>query len=418
MKIYSCIAAIGCDNIQYYFLTLGRETEYAMSPRLLPDGVSAQDVQAECLARMARRESIGLQANVLGILLVVLVMGPDHPVWLVGGFVALRFVLMGQLQHVTRRVLRQGPHEAIAQGLGRRMVLVLGASGLTWGLLAWMLADIPEWGLQEQLIMMLLTVTSAMSLIVIANLGRGMVAFNAGLWTTALTHFLTMPLSTSWPLLTSLAIYMVVLWLFGRQLHAQARDAVIGDLRNRHLTAALEDSNAQLHAALDQAMALATKDPLTQALNRRSFLERAQLEAAAMQRESSTASLLLLDLDHFKTVNDRHGHATGDVVLQQACTSIKACLREVDVLARWGGEEFLLLLPRTELAGALQVAERIRSSLEHAEHPQWPPGLALTASIGIAPWPAALPVEQAISLADKALYRAKGMGRNRIDIWP
>ena len=400
------------------FLSLGRETEYDMSPRLLPDGVSTQDVQAECLARMARREATGIQSNVLGMLLVVLVMGRDHPVWLVGGFVALRLVVLGYLQHVTRRVLRQGPHEAIAQGLGRRMVLGLGASGSTWGLLAWMLAEIPEWGLQEQLMMMLLTVTSAMALIVTAHLGRGMVVFNVCLWTVALARFLTMPLSTSWPLLTSLAIYMVVLWLFGRQLHTQARDAVIGDLRNRHLAAALEDSNAQLQVALDQAMALATKDPLTQALNRRAFLERAHLEAAAMQRDGSTASLLLLDLDHFKAVNDRHGHATGDVVLQQACASVKACLREVDVLARWGGEEFLLLLPRTELAGALQVAERIRSSLERAQHPQWPPGLALTASIGIAPWPAALPVEQAISLADKALYRAKGMGRNRIDIWP
>lgn len=389
-----------------------------MSHRLLPDGVSAQDVDAECLARMARREATGIQSNVLGLLLVVLVMGPSHPVWLVGGFVALRLGVLGYLQHITRRVLRLGPHEAIAQGLGQRMVLGLGASGSTWGLLTWMLADIPNWGLQEQLMMMLLTVTSAMALIVTAHLGRGMVVFNVGLWTVALTRFITTPLSTSWPLLTSLAIYMVVLWLFGRQLHTQARDAVIGDLRNRHLSAALEDSNAQLQAALDQAMALATKDPLTQALNRRAFLERAQLEAAAMQRAGSSASLLLLDLDHFKAVNDRHGHATGDVVLQHACASIKACLREVDVLSRWGGEEFLLLLPRTELAGALQVAERIRSSLEQAAHPDWPAGLVLTASIGIAPWPVALPVEQAISLADKALYRAKGMGRNRIDIWP
>lgn len=389
-----------------------------MSQRLLPDGVSAQDVKAESLARMARREATGLQSNVLGLLLVVLVMGQSQPTWLLGGFVALRLGVLAYLRHITRQVLHQSPHEALAQGLGQRMQMGLAASGLTWGLLAWMLADIPQWGLRDQLMMMLLTVTSAMALIVTAHLGRGMVAFNVGLWAVALTSLVTQPLVTSWPLLTSLAVYMVVLWLFGRQLHTQARDSVIADLRNRHLASALEDSNAQLQSALDQAMALATKDPLTQALNRRAFLERAHLEAAAMQRDNSTASLLLLDMDHFKTVNDRHGHATGDVVLQQACASIKACLREVDVLARWGGEEFLLLLPRTELAGALQVAERIRSSLERAQHPQWPPGLALTASIGIAPWPAALPVEQAISLADKALYRAKGMGRNRIDIWP
>ncbi|MDZ7812012.1 MAG: diguanylate cyclase [Ideonella sp.] len=389
-----------------------------MSLRLLPDGVSVQDVHAECLARMARRESTGLQSNVLGMLLVVLILGPSHPLWMVGGYVALRLSVLAYLQWLTRSVLRLSPTQATALGLDKRMLMGLSASGLTWGLLAWMLADIPHWGLQEQLMMMLLTVTSAMALIVTAHFGRGMVAFNVGLWTVAGARFLTEPLSASWPLLTSLLIYMVVLCLFGRQLHTQARDAVIGDLRNRHLASALEDSNAQLQAALEQAMALATKDPLTQALNRRAFLERAHLEAAAMQRDGSTASLLLLDLDHFKAVNDRHGHATGDVVLQQACASVKACLREVDVLARWGGEEFLLLLPRTELAGALQVAERIRNSLEQAEHPQWPAGLALTASIGIAPWPPALPVEQAINLADKALYRAKGMGRNRIDIWP
>lgn len=400
------------------FLTLGGEAESPMSHRLLPDGVSAQDVQAECLNRMARRESTGLRSNVLGMLLVVVVLGPSLPTWLVGGFVLLRLAVLGYLQGLTRRIQRIGAAEAMAQGLDRKMVLGLSASGLTWGLLAWMLADIPRWGLPDQLMMMLLTVTSAMALIVTAHLGRGMVAFNGGLWAVALTRFLSEPLATSWPLLVSLAVYMVVLWLFGRQLHAQAREAVMADLRNRHLAAALEDSNAQLQQALDQAMALATKDPLTQVLNRRAFLERAHLEAAAMQRENTAASLLLLDLDHFKAVNDRHGHATGDLVLQQACASVKACLREVDVLARWGGEEFLLLLPRTELAGALQVAERIRTSLERAQHPDWPAGLALTASIGIAPWPAALPVEQAISLADKALYRAKGMGRNRIDIWP
>ncbi|TDM09399.1 MAG: hypothetical protein C4K60_09020 [Ideonella sp. MAG2] len=389
-----------------------------MRHRLLPDGVSAQDVQAECLARMARRESTGIQSNVLGLLVVVLVMGPSHPAWLVGGFVALRLSVLAYLQVITRRVLNLNPPEALAQGLGQRMVLGLAASGLTWGFLAWMLADIPNWALQDQLMLMLLTVTSAMALIVTAHLAQGMAAFNLGLWAVAGLRFSMEPLATSWPFLVSLLVYLVVLWLFGRQLYSQARDAVIADLRNRHLSAALEDSNAQLQSALEQAMALATKDSLTQALNRRAFLERAHLEAAAMQRDGSTASLLLLDLDHFKAVNDRHGHATGDAVLQQACASIKACLREVDVLARWGGEEFLLLLPRTEMAGALQAAERIRASLERAQHPHWPEGLALTASIGISPWPAALPLEQAIGLADKALYRAKSMGRNRIDIWP
>jgi two-component system cell cycle response regulator len=169
------------------------------------------------------------------------------------------------------------------------------------------------------------------------------------------------------------------------------------------------------NARLEQ---LAQTDPLTQLLNRRALTERITAEMERALRYDSSLALLMIDLDHFKSVNDTYGHLVGDDVLRDVATLLTQTLRTTDVAARYGGEEFLALLPETDDAGAEAFAERIRAVIEaHAFGTRLDqPGLRLTASIGVASFPAARieSVEDLYARADAALYRAKADGRNRV----
>ncbi|MBC7860502.1 MAG: GGDEF domain-containing protein [Burkholderiaceae bacterium] len=162
-----------------------------------------------------------------------------------------------------------------------------------------------------------------------------------------------------------------------------------------------------------------TLDPLTQVLNRRGFAAAYEQERARRRGAARPMTLMCFDLDHFKLVNDRFGHATGDRVLVRVAREIRDALRESDHVARFGGEEFVVLLPDTVTERALGVAERIRSAL-HAESGELPPH---TVSIGIACQQTAQEtLESMLERADSALFRAKANGRDRIELsegqWP
>jgi two-component system cell cycle response regulator len=179
--------------------------------------------------------------------------------------------------------------------------------------------------------------------------------------------------------------------------------------------AQMVESTMADNARLEQ---LAQTDPLTQLLNRRALTERITAEMERALRYDSTLALLMIDLDHFKRVNDTYGHLVGDDVLRDVGQLLLATIRGSDIVARYGGEEFLVLLPETEEVGAVSFAERIRAAIdeyEFARGGEHPP-LKLTASIGVAVFPAARieNVEDLFSRADAALYRAKADGRNRV----
>lgn len=159
---------------------------------------------------------------------------------------------------------------------------------------------------------------------------------------------------------------------------------------------------------------LTRHDPLTDALNRRAFSE-ALDDAHALMRRGQPYALLLLDLDHFKALNDQLGHAAGDAALKRVSQTLSDQLRASDLLARMGGEEFALLLPLTDAAGAQQVAERIRQRIQSQafdwQGQAWP----LSASLGVAcAEPADASAEAVLERADRAMYAAKAAGRNRV----
>jgi diguanylate cyclase (GGDEF)-like protein len=158
----------------------------------------------------------------------------------------------------------------------------------------------------------------------------------------------------------------------------------------------------------------AARDPLTGLDNRRSFLEKALPAWSTAQRNQRDLSAILLDLDHFKSVNDQHGHAMGDQALVATARVLADSAREGDIVSRWGGEEFLLLLPETRLEAALAMAERLQKRIAAIQLQSREGGIRLTASFGVAQKDLHENLDSLIADADRHLYRAKTGGRNRI----
>jgi diguanylate cyclase (GGDEF)-like protein len=157
---------------------------------------------------------------------------------------------------------------------------------------------------------------------------------------------------------------------------------------------------------------LATVDPLTRAFNRRKLSEILADETSRARRYATPLSVILFDIDHFKRVNDTYGHDAGDVVLTEMARLVMGLLRENDRLARWGGEEFLVVAPGVGLEGAAELAERLRAAVAAQAFPGVP---GVTASFGVAQYRPGEPPEPLVKRADAALYRAKEGGRNRVE---
>jgi diguanylate cyclase len=203
--------------------------------------------------------------------------------------------------------------------------------------------------------------------------------------------------------LTAIALGIGLMLL---QWRAEVRNVVQG----RRIEAQQEELVAR-NLELDR---LATHDELTGLINRRQLGFMAEREVAAMRRHGQETCLLLIDVDDFKLVNDRFGHPAGDRLLQQLAACMSSRLRASDLLARWGGEEFLVLLPQTDLAGALDVGEQLRRSVRETRFA----GIEgpVTISVGVASLrpSVAAPLEVAYRDADRALYEAKTSGRDRV----
>ncbi|WP_051534542.1 sensor domain-containing diguanylate cyclase [Deefgea rivuli] len=183
---------------------------------------------------------------------------------------------------------------------------------------------------------------------------------------------------------------------------------------NESLEAIVSSRTVLLEQANRELARLATEDPLAGIYNRRAFEAEAAKAIASADRSGRPLSLLFLDIDHFKSINDRFGHAAGDDVIQKVAALSKDLLRSSDLLARWGGEEFVLLLPDTALAQAIVVGEKILAAVRNCafESPQ----CSITISGGVAERSFAQPLESLLIEADQLLYRAKHAGRNRL-VW-
>jgi len=203
--------------------------------------------------------------------------------------------------------------------------------------------------------------------------------------------------------LTEFAVLMIVLPWF----------AIMGGYVNR-LRVRLSDSHRELKHAFDRIGELAIRDELTGAFNRRFLMESLAREHSRAERLGEPFSVCVVDIDHFKSINDTFGHAAGDAVLVHFAALAPRGLRGIDTFGRLGGEEFLLVLPGTGREGALAAAERLRAACEAAAFPGLPEGRRVTVTVGVATRAHGENVTTLLARADEALYQGKRAGRNRI----
>lgn len=183
--------------------------------------------------------------------------------------------------------------------------------------------------------------------------------------------------------------------------------------KNQLLEQMVRERTQELTKALEKIETIAITDNLTGLYNRRKFDEVLASEIHRTQRFGGFLSIILGDIDHFKKVNDKYGHLAGDEMLRNISCLLKRNLRQVDVLARWGGEEFIILLPETAGTEAMKTAEKLRQLIKKSQNKY---NVSLTMSFGVAEYLPGDHIDSLLQKADTALYRAKGKGRNRVEM--
>jgi diguanylate cyclase (GGDEF)-like protein len=178
--------------------------------------------------------------------------------------------------------------------------------------------------------------------------------------------------------------------------------------------AELKKKNRLIEEQAKELQLLASRDTLTGLSNRRDFLEKAKREETHFKRAKRAFSLVLLDIDHFKNINDTYGHECGDAVLARVAREIEGALREQDIVARWGGEEFICLLPETGLDGSEHVAGKVRLAIADNGCRYGGSLITVTATLGVSLYDGSSSLEECIRRADEALYQGKNQGRNRV----
>jgi diguanylate cyclase len=207
-------------------------------------------------------------------------------------------------------------------------------------------------------------------------------------------------------MLFGISVFFVLLSVYMGQLGDRIKDDILLSLQKDALTRQLSDLLA--------CMAMqATTDPLTGRANRRAVDDELQRQQALFERSRAPFSVLLLHIDHFKQINDVHGHGIGDEALKAFARRVAASLRPSDFLGRYGGEEFVVILPSTPLEQAQQVAQRVCDAVA-AQPLLATPRLPTTVSIGVAACRAGDDAAQVLDAADRAVYEAKRTGRNRV----
>lgn len=233
-------------------------------------------------------------------------------------------------------------------------------------------------------------------------------ALVGSIWATALVSaaIVSEPLQAAPQLAAGLTVYLGLL-VFSMRIISQR---VIEGIRLQLENAALA---SQLEVALEGMRRQASTDVLTGQLNRRALDAALEGRLADAREHGGRFALLMIDVDHFKQVNDRHGHHVGDQALRAVAERIGSQLRSGDVCARYGGEEFVVLLGRADLDDAMEVAERVRRTVAASALPTTPP-LVVTVSIGVEQWQPAMSAETLLAGADAAVYTAKRDGRNLV----
>lgn len=289
-----------------------------------------------------------------------------------------------------------------------------GLSGAVWGLMMLPVAAVLGQGLGPLFVCLTLIVIITISSMMPASVRALSIAVVAGFFATLFPQTIYFyDILGPLPVIATLILPPSLLWMTDLQAK-QAKAALVNELEKEQLAVNLEE-------ALKQSDYLARHDSLTGLLNRRAF--QWKLEEVRQEQPDAEISIILIDLDHFKAVNDNFGHDIGDAVLTSTAALINNITRPNDfsarcdeAAARWGGEEFIIALVGCPIDAAAAVSERLRARIAGHIDPQWPEGLSVSGSFGVAIWNAQDTLAAGIAKADKAMYQAKVSGRNRVEL--
>ena len=324
---------------------------------------------------------------------------PHEPIllWL-GAFAGVWLVAMW-IVHVPLRA------PASLARRGHLLWLVAALDGAAWGGAAWILG-----GQGEAMVAMIgaiLCGVVAVNAPVYITCNRAFVVQLVAMWTAVVAcTLLGRPHAAEREMIAGLTVFLGLLAFYMRSIAQRVLEGIRLQLSNAQLA-------EQLAGALQLVRQEASTDVLTGQPNRRALDAMLAQQLALARIPGRPFSVLLLDIDHFKQVNDRFGHGVGDATLRAFAQRVREYLRQDDACARYGGEEFVVVLPSTALADALDVAERLRAGV--AERPlPGTPAIAATVSIGVAQYVDGESADQLLARADSAVYAAKRGGRNRV----
>lgn len=372
-----------------------------------------ETVRREIASRFARRVAMSVRSSFVGYGLQAFLLAglvPGSYLWPWVAAMVVGEIVNGILAHLLLRSVNQ---PARRERLAVLSAFGLSFTGVVWGsviLLPGVRDSVEVLMLQETI----LAVTSVMSIQNLGLIPACILAFGAGmaaptLWASLVDQSIPMAFGLAATALVALG------QIYGFMTRKLVRESIESHLLAEETAVRLKASNEALVRALHDLDRLASLDHLTQCLNRRAMIREIKREFSRSDRQGTTFGLIMLDLDHFKSVNDRWGHAAGDMVLTSVASALAGQLRPADALARWGGEEFLCLLTEVDDGTLFKKAESMRRLIESTPVQFAGDAINVTISLGVViASTRTRSIEELVDAADKALYLAKTNGRNRV----
>lgn len=371
------------------------------------------EVEAHCVRTLFERAHQATQLAPLGTLFIFWVVYATVSLPLALGWMivntlpdALTFVL-------TSRLLKNPPPAERIAAYHNWQVALRILQGLCWGsaVVVFHIPDDPS-AFNDIAILAVLTAVTATNVVSMAPSFRTLACFCISSLLAPLLYSLWLGDTVHIKIAVALSLLLLVELKFGWDAYRQFAGGVHQLVLNQKIRKQLELRNIELDELNQKLRVIAIHDQLTGLYNRHFMVDQIERQRELFVRHGNICSLVLFDIDHFKQINDRYGHAAGDDVLVAFSRRIEGLLRQGDALGRYGGEEFVLLLPMTDLNAALHLAERIRSALADSPMILHPEQLTVTASFGVAQLEQGEDSDGWLIRADQALYRAKANGRN------
>lgn len=381
------------------------------------DSLSPQDeaeVEGLCFRTLLARARLASMMAPLGTLYIAWLVWDATPWFWLFGWMLLNSLSDGITYVLSGRWLKQPlPHARIAAALNWQIALRV-LQGLSWGAAIVLFHGQGEAAaIGDMIILLLLISISAVSVTNMAPSFVTMLTFCASILIVPFLFFLSLGETLYVNLAIGLGVLFLVEMQIGWDAHRQFAEGMRQLVQNRSNRRQLELRNRQLDALNQTLQVMAVHDQLTGLYNRHFIVEQLERQYEMFGRYGSACTIVLIDIDHFKNVNDSFGHGVGDDVLVSFARCVEPLLRQGDFFGRYGGEEFILVLPMTDSAAAAQLAQRIRGRLKESDllagqQHAW----CLSASFGVAEIRSGESLDSWLVRMDQALYRAKDNGRD------